>query len=106
MNALLHHGGVAAALQWRHLWHVVVHMTPQPVSPCAEDSVHACAAQVQEQGEMAVRIDENVGDTLANVDNAQTQLLKYLNTVSSNRWLVMKIFAVLMIFATIFIVIS
>jgi len=55
---------------------------------------------------MAVRIDENVDDTLANVESAQTQLLKYLNTISSNRWLVMKIFAVLMIFATIFIVIS
>jgi SNARE domain len=62
--------------------------------------------QVQEQGEMAVRIDDNVGDTLSNVENAQTQLLKYLNTVSSNRWLVMKIFGILMIFATLFIFIS
>lgn len=70
------------------------------------DKLHCTLLQVQEQGEMAVRIDENVGDTLANVDNAQTQLLKYLNTVSSNRWLVMKIFGILMIFATLFIFIS
>lgn len=59
--------------------------------------------QVQEQGEMAVRIDENIDDTLSNVDSAQTQLLKYLDTISSNRWLVMKIFAVLMVFMVIFI---
>ena len=47
---------------------------------------------------MAVRIDENIDETLSNVDSAQTQLLKYLNTISSNRWLVMKIFGVLMVF--------
>ena len=62
--------------------------------------------QVQEQGEMAVRIDENVDETLSNVDSAQTQLLKYLNTISSNRWLVMKIFAVLMVFMVIFVAIA
>ncbi len=42
--------------------------------------------QVHEQGEMAVRIDENIDDTLANVEAGQGQLLKYLNTISSNRW--------------------
>ena len=50
---------------------------------------------------MAIRIDENIDDTLSNVESAQTQLLKYLNTISSNRWLVMKIFAVLMVFLTV-----
>ncbi len=53
---------------------------------------------------MAIRIDENVDDALANVDSAQTQLLKYLNSISSNRWLIMKIFFVLMIFLVIFVV--
>lgn len=62
------------------------------------------AGQVQEQGELAIRIDENVDDTLANVDSAQAQLLKYLNTISSNRWLVMKIFMVLLVFLVIFVV--
>ncbi|KAJ9531200.1 hypothetical protein QJQ45_006637 [Haematococcus lacustris] len=33
---------------------------------------------VAQQGEMAIRIDENVEDTLANVSSAQAQLLKYL----------------------------
>jgi len=54
------------------------------------------AHMVHEQGEMAVRIDENVDDTLANVDAGQAQLLKYLNTISSNRWLLLKVFAVIM----------
>jgi len=42
-------------------------------------------------------------DTLTNVEGAQGQLLKYLNSISSNRWLLMKIFFVLMVFLTIFI---
>lgn len=60
--------------------------------------------QVQEQGELAIRIDENVDDTLANVDSAQAQLLKYLNSISSNRWLIMKVFFVLMLFLIVFVV--
>lgn len=60
--------------------------------------------QVEEQGELAIRIDENVDETLGNVDSAQTQLLKYLNSISSNRWLIMKIFFVLMMFMMIFVV--
>lgn len=62
------------------------------------------AHMVHEQGEMTMRIDENVDDTLANVDAGQAQLLKYLNTISSNRWLIMKVFFVLMVFLTFFIV--
>ena len=60
--------------------------------------------QVEEQGELAIRIDENVDDTLSNVDSAQDQLLKYLNSISSNRWLIMKIFFVLMISLVVFVV--
>ncbi|PSC67454.1 Qa-SYP3 Sed5p Syntaxin 5-type isoform A [Micractinium conductrix] len=62
------------------------------------------AHMVHEQGEMAQRIDENVEDTLANVDAGQTQLLKYLNAISSNRFLAMKVFAVLLFFLIFFIV--
>lgn len=53
---------------------------------------------------MTVRIDENVEETLANVDSAQAQLLKYLNSISSNRWLIMKVFFVLLAFLVIFVV--
>ena len=62
------------------------------------------ATMVAEQGEMAVRIDENVDDAVMNVDSAQTHLLKYLNRISSNRWLIMKIFGVLIFFLTFFVV--
>ena len=41
------------------------------------------ATMVAEQGELAVRIDENVNESVANVDNAQTQLLKYMNSITS-----------------------
>lgn len=61
------------------------------------------ATMVSEQGELAVRIDENVNESVANVDNAQTQLLKYMNSISSNRWLIMKIFGVLISFLVFFV---
>ncbi|CAD6233059.1 unnamed protein product [Miscanthus lutarioriparius] len=61
------------------------------------------ATMVNQQGELAIRIDDNMDDTLTNVEGAQGQLLKYLNSISSNRWLMMKIFFVLMVFLMIFI---
>ncbi|KAH1067809.1 hypothetical protein J1N35_032796 [Gossypium stocksii] len=60
------------------------------------------ATLVSQQGEIAIRIDENMDDTLANVEGAQGQLLKYLNSISSNRWLMMKIFFVLIFFLMVF----
>lgn len=60
------------------------------------------ATLVSEQGEIAIRIDENMEDTLANVEGAQGALLKYLNSISSNRWLMIKIFFVLIFFLMIF----
>ncbi|KAE8705911.1 Syntaxin-32 [Hibiscus syriacus] len=42
------------------------------------------ATLVSQQGEIAIRIDENMDDTLANVEGAQGALLKYLNSISSN----------------------
>ncbi|KAJ7546160.1 hypothetical protein O6H91_08G027600 [Diphasiastrum complanatum] len=61
------------------------------------------ATMVAEQGEMAIRIDENMDDTLVNVEGAQGALLKYLNRISSNRWLILKIFFVLVVFLLIFV---
>ncbi|KAL3535782.1 hypothetical protein ACH5RR_004243 [Cinchona calisaya] len=60
------------------------------------------ATMVSEQGEVAIRIDENIEDTLVNVDAAQGQLVKYLNSISSNRWLMIKVFFVLVVFLMIF----
>jgi syntaxin 5 len=50
------------------------------------------------------RIDENMDESLTNVEGAQNQLLKYLDNISSNRWLILKIFMVLITFLLIFVV--
>lgn len=56
------------------------------------------ATMVSEQSEMIQRIDANTEDVVDNVDGAQRELMKYWNRVSSNRWLIAKMFGVLMIF--------
>jgi len=61
------------------------------------------AHMVADHGEMARRIEDDVADTDTNVTMAQAQLLKYLHGISSNRWLIMKIFLVLMVFIVIFV---
>jgi len=53
---------------------------------------------VSEQGEQITRIDDNVVDVVDNVNAAQSELLKYWNRVQGNRWLVAKLFGVLMVF--------
>ena len=53
---------------------------------------------VSEQGEMIQRIDANTEDVVDNVEGAQRELLKYWSRVSSNRWLMAKMFGVLMVF--------
>lgn len=62
------------------------------------------ATMVAQQGEIALRIDENMDDTVSNVEGAQGALLKYLNRISSNRWLIIKIFFVLIVFLLIFVI--
>jgi syntaxin 5 len=56
------------------------------------------ASMVSEQSEMIQRIDANTEDVVDNVQGAQRELLKYWSRVSGNRWLVAKMFGVLMIF--------
>lgn len=55
------------------------------------------AGMVQEQGEMLQRIDANTEDVVDNVQGAQRELLKYWSSVQGNRWLVAKMFGVLMV---------
>ncbi|XP_047966518.1 syntaxin-31 [Salvia hispanica] len=62
------------------------------------------ATMVAQQGELAIRIDDNMDESLANVEGASNALLKYLNKISSNRWLMIKLFLVLILFLVIFIV--
>ncbi|KAH0934605.1 hypothetical protein HID58_011722 [Brassica napus] len=50
----------------------------------------------------AEALHNNMEDTLANVEGAQSQLARYLNSISSNRWLMIKIFFVLIAFLMVF----
>lgn len=59
---------------------------------------------VSEQEEQIKRIDANVEDTEMNVEAAHNELLKYFQNISSNRWLIIKIFFTLIIFFIIFVV--
>lgn len=47
--------------------------------------------------EMVQRIDANTEDVVDNVEGAQRELMKYWSRVSGNRWLVAKMFGVLMV---------
>jgi syntaxin 5 len=60
------------------------------------------ATMIAEQGEVVQRIDMNVEDMHMNIERGQGELLKYLRNVSSNRWLMIKIFAILIIFVIFF----
>lgn len=60
------------------------------------------ATMVSEQSEMIQRIDANTEDVVDNVQGAQRELLKYWGRVSSNRWLIAKMFGVLMICESLF----
>lgn len=62
------------------------------------------AHMVKEQEEMVDRIDTNVQDAEMNIEAAHTQILKYFQSVTSNRWLMIKIFAVLIFFFIFFVV--
>lgn len=62
------------------------------------------AHMVKEQEEMVERIDTNVQDAEMNIEAAHGQILKYFQSVTSNRWLMIKIFAVLIFFFIFFVV--
>lgn len=55
------------------------------------------AQMVSEQSEMIQRIDANTEDVVDNVEGAQRELMKYWGRVQGNRWLVAKMFGVMMI---------
>ena len=62
------------------------------------------ALMVKEQEEVVQRIDGNIEDAEMNVEAAHTELLKYFRSVTSNRWLMIKVFALLIFFFVIFVV--
>jgi len=62
------------------------------------------AHMVKEQEEIVGRIDTNVEDASQNIEAAHSEILKYFQSVTSNRWLMIKIFGVLMFFFIVFVV--
>ncbi|KAF7282656.1 hypothetical protein GWI33_002195 [Rhynchophorus ferrugineus] len=62
------------------------------------------AHMVKEQEEMVERIDTNVQEAELNIEAAHAQIIKYFKSVSSNRWLMIKIFGVLIFFFIFFVV--
>jgi syntaxin 5 len=64
------------------------------------------AQMVSEQSEQIQRIDANTEDVVDNVQGAQRELMKYWGRVQGNRWLVAKMFGVLMIFFLLWVLIA
>ncbi|KAI0285448.1 t-SNARE [Russula aff. rugulosa BPL654] len=64
------------------------------------------AHMVAEQRETVQRIDADTFDIASNVGGAQRELLKYYASISSNRWLMLKVFGVLIVFFLLFILVS
>ncbi|KAA8913104.1 syntaxin 5 [Sphaerosporella brunnea] len=64
------------------------------------------AQMVGEQREIIQRIDHETEDVVNNVEGGQRELLKYFSRVSSNRWLLLKMFGVLMIFFLLWVLVS
>jgi len=62
------------------------------------------AHMVKEHEEIVQRIDSNVEDVHLNVEAAHSEILKYFQSVTSNRWLMIKVFAILIVFFIIFVV--
>ena len=56
------------------------------------------AHMVAQQGETVQRIDDDVLHVSDNVEGARRELLKYYANISNNRWLMLKIFGVLIVF--------
>ena len=51
------------------------------------------------------RIDANVNDADISIGAAHTELVKYFQSVTSNRWLMIKIFGILILFFIIFVMV-
>jgi t-SNARE complex subunit (syntaxin) len=58
------------------------------------------ANMVAEQRDTVQRIDADTYDIVANVEGGQRELLKVLARVSNSRWLMLKIFGVLIVFVS------
>ncbi|ORY53759.1 t-SNARE [Rhizoclosmatium globosum] len=61
---------------------------------------------LSQQREMVQRIDVNVMDTEMNVVSAHNELAKFLERLQGNRWLMIQVFGILVVFFMLFVIIS
>lgn len=64
------------------------------------------ATMVAEQRETVARIDQNTDDISLNVSGAQREIMKYYARISSNRWLMVKVFGIVIAFFMLWVLIS
>jgi syntaxin 5 len=96
-------GGMAAAQMYHSSRSQAVQNVQQRIGELGQ-MFQKMAVMVTAQEEMIQRIDHDVDDTAQNMENAQNQLLHYFNHISSNRALILKVFAILIFFVVFFIV--
>ncbi|GLE03308.1 hypothetical protein PINS_up012198 [Pythium insidiosum] len=60
------------------------------------------SALIQEQGDLVQRIDDNVDDTVGNINAGENELMKYYTSLSNNRMLALKVSAILFVFLIFF----
>jgi t-SNARE complex subunit (syntaxin) len=60
------------------------------------------AHMVMHQGEMIQRIDQNLDEMQSNVRKGQKQLERFLRNLSSHQWLMIKIFAFIILFIIVY----
>lgn len=63
------------------------------------------ANMVAEQGEIVGRIDDDMDIAQSNIEAGQNELLKYFKTMSGNRSLILKLFAILVVLIFLFVVV-
>ena len=59
---------------------------------------------VAQQEEVVVRIGENLDETSLNVERGHQELLRYFDGISGNRMLILKVFAILILFLVFFMI--
>eukprot|EP00921_Rhytidocystis_pertsovi_P022640 GHVQ01036140.1.p1 GENE.GHVQ01036140.1~~GHVQ01036140.1.p1 ORF type:complete len:200 (+),score=23.89 GHVQ01036140.1:68-667(+) len=64
---------------------------------------HKVASMVTQQEELVQRIDEDIDTTITNVNQGQSELLSYFQRISSDRALILKVFAVIIAFVIFFV---
>ena len=61
------------------------------------------ATMVKEQEEMVTRIEDHTNNAVLNVERGHNEILKYFQSVTHDRWLMVKIFGVLIFFFLLFV---